>query len=162
MVLPAVAAAARGAASRGTATRAAASQERQKLRAEVDRVQRMRQQAAHRLQSEKSESRTRVVLSAYALALLAAGFKDLLDLAFIGSLPGLGTAITFCVVALIFMNLALFPGVTAGSRASFLLRSGLVLLGGFVVEGFLLGLNFFPGMIGTVSAIYYWEKRRGG
>lgn len=160
MVLPAAAAAARAAASRGAATRAAATEERRKLRSEVERVQRLRQQATNRLQSQESQPKKEVTFSTYALAFLAAGLKDLLDLAFIGSLPGIGTAVTLFAAILIFINLALFPNVTADSRATFLLRAGAVLLGGTIAEGFLFGLNFFPGMVGTVFAIYLWEKRR--
>jgi len=39
----------------------------------------------------------------YIIALIAALLKDALDLAFIGSLPGIGTVITICCSILIFL-----------------------------------------------------------
>lgn len=92
----------------------------------------------------------------YGLAIALALFKDLLDLAFIGSLPVIGTVITFCIsIAIGF--LLLFDGITLSQRqmARRMTRRFLVLIAGTMAEGLLFGLNFFP--IETfVVIIIYW------
>ena len=92
----------------------------------------------------------------YGTAFILAGLKDLLDLSFIGSLPGIGTAITFCISIAIGFVL-LFDGVSGFQKkvARRLARRYLVLIAGTMVEGFLFGLNFFPFEILTVAIIYW-------
>ncbi len=89
----------------------------------------------------------------YAAALGAAILKDLLDLVFIGSLPGLGTVITALCSIFIFMMMIL---VGAGGKKKavngLLKRSGLLMVG-TIVE-FVPGVDFFPAETVTVAAIY--------
>jgi hypothetical protein len=63
---------------------------------------------------EKTSASQTVTLSSYAPMLMAALFKDLSDLAFIGSIPGVGTVVTFCASILIFF-LALLRGSFRGN-----------------------------------------------
>ncbi len=92
----------------------------------------------------------------YGVAFMLAGLKDLLDLSFIGSLPVIGTAITFCISIAIGFIL-LFDGVSGFQRkiARRLTRRYLVLIVGTMIEGFLFGLNFFPFEMFTVVIIYW-------
>lgn len=93
----------------------------------------------------------------YMPALLIALMKDLLDLTFIGSLPGIGTVVTFCFSILIFFLLML-----AGSGQNYTLaKKGLLLLVGTVAEGILFGLNFLPIETMTVFLIYRGDKKAG-
>ncbi len=92
----------------------------------------------------------------YGTAFMLAGLKDLLDLSFIGSLPAIGTAITFCISIAIGFVL-LFDGVSGFQRkvARRMTRRFLVLIAGTMVEGFLFGLNFLPFEMITVGIIYW-------
>lgn len=92
----------------------------------------------------------------YGLAFALALLKDLLDLAFIGSLPAIGTVITFCVSIAIGFIL-LFDGITLSQRrmARRMVRRFLVLAAGTLAEGILFGLNFFP-IETLVVAIIFW------
>ncbi len=95
----------------------------------------------------------------YGLAFVLAGLKDLLDLSMIGSLPVIGTVITFCVSMAIGFVLLFDGGVSvAGKRrrvARRLTRKFLILIAGTMVEGFLFGLNFLPFEMITVGIIYW-------
>ncbi len=95
-----------------------------------------------------------VTLSSYAPMLMAALFKDLSDLAFIGSLPGIGTVVTFCASILIFF-LALLRGSFRG-RMKY--KKGMVLIVGTAVEAFGFGINFLPMETLTVLAMYLVDK----
>jgi len=92
----------------------------------------------------------------YGLAMALAFLKDLLDLAFIGSLPAVGTVITFCVSIAIGFVL-LFDGISMSQRrvARRLTKKFLILIAGTIVEGVLFGLNFFPFEMITVAIIYW-------
>ncbi|MFA6183884.1 MAG: hypothetical protein WC682_02150 [Parcubacteria group bacterium] len=92
----------------------------------------------------------------YGLAMALAFLKDLLDLAFIGSLPAIGTVITFCISIAIGFVL-LFDGVTMSKRkvARRLTKKFLILIAGTIVEGVLFGLNFLPFEMLTVGIIYW-------
>ncbi len=101
----------------------------------------------------------------YIVALAIAILKDLLDLAFITSLPGIGSILTLLFSGLIFiliflagiMGIILGKGKTKISSTMrflrFLKRFG-VFLGGTVTEE-LLGLNFFPFETVTVAIIMW-------
>jgi len=91
----------------------------------------------------------------YGMALALALFKDILDLA-IGFMPGLVTIITWCISMAIGLIL-MFDGVSRGRRmvARNLTKKFLVLIAGTIVEGFLIGLNFFPFEMMTVGIIYW-------
>lgn len=92
----------------------------------------------------------------YGIAFALALFKDLLDLAFIGSLPAIGTVITFCISMAIGFVL-LFDGVSNYKRKVVrnMMRRWLVLIGGTIAEGVLFGLNFMP-IETLVVGIIYW------
>jgi len=92
----------------------------------------------------------------YGIAFSLAALKDLLDLIGIGSLPAIGTVITFCVSIAIGFIL-LFDGVSGSQRkiARRMTRRYLVLIGGTIIESFLFGLNFFPFEVATVAIIYW-------
>ncbi len=100
-----------------------------------------------------------VSLIAYAGPLMIAGFKDLLDLVLIGSLPGVGTVLTLCLYLLIFMLFILSEHATARPKAVFLMQAGGALFFGTAVEGLMVGLNFLPIGLGLVFGIYLREKR---
>ncbi|MDX9913580.1 MAG: hypothetical protein RBS77_03310 [Candidatus Moranbacteria bacterium] len=94
----------------------------------------------------------------YGLAVSLALFKDILDLAFIGSLPAIGTVITFCISIAIGFIL-LLGGVSVSRRkvARRMTRRFLILIAGTLVEGIFFGLNFFPVETMTVLIIYWME-----
>lgn len=83
------------------------------------------------------------IIFAACLAIL----KDLLDYAGIGSLPGLGTVITF--IFMIAIAMLLFLAAPKDFKANIIM-----LLGGGGAEAFLFGLNFLPLLTATVLAIY--------
>ena len=100
-----------------------------------------------------------VSLLAYAGPLIIAGFKDLLDLVLVGSLPGVGTVLTLCLYLLIFMLFIFSEHATARPKAIFLMQAGGALFFGTAVEGLMVGLNFLPIGLGLVFGIYLREKR---
>lgn len=100
-----------------------------------------------------------VSLLAYVGPLIIAGLKDLLDLVLVGSLPGLGTVMTFCLYLLIFMLFILSEHATARSKVVFLMQAGGALFFGTAVEGLMVGLNFLPIGLGLIFGIYLREKR---
>ncbi len=101
----------------------------------------------------------------YGTAMILAGLKDLLDLPLIGSLPAIGTVITFCVsIAIAFI--LMFDGNYGLQRkvARRLTKRFLVLIAGTMIEGFLFGLNFFPFEMFTVFIIYWMalaDRKKG-
>lgn len=93
----------------------------------------------------------------YMPAFMVAFLKDILDFIGIGSLPAIGTVITFCFSLLIFFLLML-----AGSSQRYrLIKDGLLLLGGTMVEGLFFGLNLLPLETLTVWIIYRLNKNTG-
>lgn len=96
-----------------------------------------------------------VSIFSYMPALFVAALKDVLDFMLIGSLPGLGSVITFCFSLFIFFLLLM-----AGSGQKYsLTKKGIVLLIGTAAEGFLFGLNFLPLEVITVVIIYMKDKQ---
>ena len=101
----------------------------------------------------------------YGTAMILAGLKDLLDLSFVGSLPVIGTVITFCVsIAIAFI--LMFDSNYGLQRkvARRLTKRFLVLIAGTMIEGFLFGLNFFPFEMFTVFIIYWMalaDRKKG-
>ncbi|HBI17297.1 MAG: hypothetical protein UR60_C0012G0007 [Candidatus Moranbacteria bacterium GW2011_GWF2_34_56] len=95
-------------------------------------------------------------IAIYGVAFSLALFKDLLDLAFIGSLPAIGTIITICISMAIGFVL-LFDGISNSQRkvARRLTKKFLVLIAGTMAEGILFGLNFFPIETLTVFIIFW-------
>jgi hypothetical protein len=90
----------------------------------------------------------------YGLAFFAAVLKDILDFTGFGSLPLIGTVITFCVS--IFIGFMMLLSNILGSERSMFQRSlmrWLVLITGTLVE-LLFGLNFIPWETATVLFVY--------
>ncbi len=101
-----------------------------------------------------------VTLFSYAPMGIAGIFKDLIDWIGIGSIPGIGTVVTFCASILIF-----FLALQRGSfRGRMKYRKGMVLIVGTAVEAFGFGLNFLPLETLTVLAMYAVDKaeEKGG
>lgn len=90
---------------------------------------------------------------------LIALFKDLLDLAFIGSLPGIGTIITLCLSFLIWMLLTVFDRSSKGTRGNMQIARGLVVIFFGLVEAIGFGLNFLPIQTAMVFVLYVLAKR---
>lgn len=97
-------------------------------------------------------------LIGYAPIFTVALFKDLLDLIGIGSLPGIGTVITFAFGLLIFLLLMLVRANKKLLDSRFLLRMGVILIFGTAAEGFLFGLNFLPIETITIAIIYLMDR----
>jgi len=94
----------------------------------------------------------------YGLAMSLALFKDILDFAFIGSLPAIGTVVTFCV-SMAIGSILFFGGISASRRkvARKMTRRFLILIAGTLAEGVFFGLNFLPVETLTVLIIYWME-----
>lgn len=99
----------------------------------------------------------------YGPAFAVAFLKDLLDWVGIGSLPAIGTVITFCVS--ITIGFIFLMAGASGKRtvAKSTMRWLLTLVAGTGVEAFLFGLNFFPIETFTVLIAYIFvlQERRG-
>jgi hypothetical protein len=102
----------------------------------------------------QSEDVQQVSFSSYFPPFLVALLKDILDFTLIGSLPGLGSVVTFCFSILIFLLMMM-----SGSKSKYsLTKKGITLMIGTVAEGFLFGLNFLPIETITVLFIYRQDK----
>jgi hypothetical protein len=84
----------------------------------------------------------------FAIAMIVAVLKDLLDYVGIGSLPAIGTVVTLCASILIGFIILLAGGGGKKQMAKYL-----ILIAGTLIE-MLFGLNFIPGETGMVIAIY--------
>lgn len=110
-------------------------------------------------QTELEEvKRNKATIFSYAAPFAAALLKDLLDLGMIGSLPGIGTIITLCFSILIFLLIHLSRTESRLMGSRFILRAGLTMIFGTVVEGFAFGLNFVPIETMCVFLIYIMDK----
>lgn len=83
--------------------------------------------------------------------------KDLLDLVGLGSLPGIGTVVTFCFGFLIWMLMTLFD--RSGGKSNTKMARSLVLLFASLVEALGFGLNFLPIETLTIVALYIMARR---
>lgn len=100
----------------------------------------------------------------YFAAFGAAILKDLSDLVLIGSLPGLGTAITIMCSIFIFMMMALVGAGEKRKLVNGLLKRGGILLTGTIIE-FIPGLSFIPIETVTIVIIYFQvlsERKHAG
>lgn len=97
-------------------------------------------------------------LIGYSPIFSVALFKDMLDLALVGSFPGVGTLVTFCFSLLIFVMLLLTRSNKKLIDSRFLLRWVVTLILGSMVEGFIFGLNFLPIETITILVIYLMDK----
>jgi hypothetical protein len=97
----------------------------------------------------------------YAGLACLAFLKDLLDLALVGSLPGIGSVVTLCFSFLIWILMFVFD--RSGGRSNNKTARSLTLLGFSMVESFGFGLNFLPIQTATVIVLYVmtrsaWKK----
>ena len=90
----------------------------------------------------------------YFLTLLAALLKDILDWIGIGSLPVIGSVVTFCFSILIFFMMLIAGSSGKMKMASKMVRRYLVLAGGAIME-LLFGINFLPILTCTVLVIWF-------
>lgn len=95
----------------------------------------------------------------YGPIFLLAALKDLLDLGFIGSLPGPGWVITLCFNLLMFLLLLLIRANSKLVDSRFLLRRVvpwfLVVTG---VEAFLFGVNMLPVETCSMVVLYLMDR----
>jgi Flp pilus assembly protein TadB len=132
-------------------------EEREAQRQEEAQMRMMRLKSEQEAKARAEEEMSTVSLSAYAPALIIAGFKDLLDLVGVGSLPAIGTLVTFLVGILILFTLYLGKNVSSRPKGVFLIQTAPLFFGGVLVEGLLFGLNFLPFTVALVVAIYRRE-----
>ena len=105
-------------------------------------------------QMQKEEVKAIRYLPAGAVATL----KDLSDWVLIGSIPVIGTLISLFCSVLIFI-LSLTAKKNSGLEdMGFIIRRLLIVAVGFLIEGFVFGVNFFPFEIATVFIIYLMDK----
>lgn len=90
---------------------------------------------------------------------MVALLKDMLDLVGVGSLPGIGTVVTFCFSFLIWMLLTLFDRSSRGVGSNIQMARGLVVLGFGLVEAVGFGLNFLPIETTMVIVLYQLAKK---
>lgn len=148
MVLPVVAAGARAGASK-TSPYA--------KRNALIRARRVFRQAKTKTEFTGEKPSKFLYLAVGLIALL----KDLLDLVFIGSFPGIAVVVTFFFSFLIWILLLLFD--RSGGRQNRLIIRGLVVIFFGLVEALAFGLNFLPIETLTVVVLYSlarsaWKK----
>lgn len=106
-------------------------------------------------QAEKEKPNLLRFMPAFAVA----SFKDfILDFSLIGTLPVIGTVVTFFCSLLIFFLLLLTKANGGILEMRFVLRRLLIVLVGFLIEGFIFGVNFFPFEVATVAIIYFMDR----
>lgn len=86
----------------------------------------------------------------FGIALCFAILKDVVDLVGLGSLPVIGTVITFFASAIIFFSLLLAGG--GGKKKKWAKKYGIIIVG--TLLEFLFGLNFLPVETCVVIAVY--------
>lgn len=89
------------------------------------------------------------------LAMIAL-LKDLLDLALVGSLPGLGTVVTALFGFVMWMLMTLFD--RSGGKSNNKIARSLVLLFASLVEALGFGLNFLPIQTLIVAVLYMMAR----
>lgn len=102
--------------------------------------------------------RERATLFSYSPVFMLALLKDLLDLVGIGSLPVIGTIVTFCISILIFLLFFLIKANSKLLDTRFFMRMGVTLLLGSAIEGFAFGLNFLPIETITMFIIFFMDR----
>ncbi|EKD58867.1 MAG: hypothetical protein ACD_56C00037G0012 [uncultured bacterium] len=90
----------------------------------------------------------------FVAAIGASMLKDLSDLVFIGSLPGVGTVITIMCSIFIFMMMLLVGGGGKKKVANGLVKKGGIILAG-TLAGFMPGINFIPEATATALVVYF-------
>jgi cation transport ATPase len=125
---------------------------RRAKRAAVNQALREKENELHQTKKE------RATWFSYSSVFLLALLKDSLDLAGIGSLPGVGTIVTICFSILIFLLFFLIKSNSKLLDSRFFIRMGVGMLLGSMVEGFAFGLNFLPLETLTVGIIFFMDR----
>lgn len=178
MVLPVIAVAARGvaaAAGRAGVSRGAAAGASQKAASggntgKMSALQRARQARRDVRGGKAKDKHGRTAANAkftgekpsvllYLGVSMIALLKDLLDLVGIGSLPGIGTVVTFCFTFLIWILLAIFDRSSQNTKSNIQLIRGLVVIAFGLVEAIGFGLNFMPIETAMVIVLYQLARR---
>ncbi len=89
------------------------------------------------------------------IAIIIALFKDTLDLAFIGSLPGIGTIITLLFSILIITLLMIHSAGAHHRRARKIIARSGIMAAASVIEALGFGINFFPIETLTIIVMFY-------
>ena len=90
----------------------------------------------------------------FTIAVMAAMLKDVSDLTMIGSLPGIGTALTLCATITIGLFTIMIGGGNAQKKVKGMMTGSTKKLGTLILGSlceFLFGLNFLP--IETLTAV---------
>lgn len=87
--------------------------------------------------------------------------KDLLDFVGLGSLPGIGFVVTFCLTFLIWILLTLFDTSSSSwkTRSNIRLARGLTVIFFGLIEAVGFGLNFLPIETVMVIVLYHLAKK---
>jgi len=91
----------------------------------------------------------------FVVAFGAAILKDVLDLAVIGALPGIGTVLSIMAGITIFFMMLLSGNNGKRKAVGGMMKQGLALVMGTLFEAIGFGLNFFPMQTATVFVIYF-------
>lgn len=124
----------------------------------------MRHQKIRRTDIKKAEEeaeeaeRNKPSLLAYTPALVLAIIKDLLDWVLIGSLPVIGTIVTFMFAVPIFICLMLVKANGSVADSRFVIRRLVIFLCGLAIESFIFGLNFLPIETITIAVIFLMDR----
>lgn len=127
------------------------------------RVQRLRLARAQAVLTAEAEAhdqieQEKVEIGPYLPAGAVGVLKDLLDFILLGSLPVVGTVVTFFASVIIFILTIFAKKNSSVEDMGFIIKRLLIVLVGFVVEGFVFGVNFFPFETVTVLVIYLMDK----
>lgn len=126
----------------------------------VNRIRNARAQVLLASQEEsynqiENEEKNKPSKLRYAPAGAVAIFKDVLDFIAIGSIPVVGTVVTFICSVLIFFLLILAKKNNSIQDMRFIIRRLLIVVAGFLIEGIAFGINFLP-IETLVVVIIYW------
>lgn len=135
-----------------------ASEEGPALGAHVERIERLREHAQKARAEAETTEHEKPDFFRYLPAGCSAAFKDLLDFALIGSLPGIGTIVTACSDILTFLLLMFTKRNSSPFTIRWFLRRLLLSIAAFLFEAFLPGLNFLPMEVFMVMAVYLLDK----
>lgn len=124
----------------------------------------MRRQKIRRTDVKKAEEeaeeaeRNKPGLLVYMPAFVLAIIKDLLDWVLIGSLPVIGTIVTFMFAVPIFICLMLVKSNGSVADSRFVIRRLVIFLCGLAIESFIFGLNFLPIETITIAIIFLMDR----
>lgn len=138
--------------------------ELQKAQTRANRLRFLRAQTILAPQAEseyqvEAKKKEKPSLLRYSPAFAIAMLKDGLDYILIGSIPVIGTIVSFICAALLFLALIFAKKTGSLSDIKFVVKRFLIVLVVFAIEGFAFGVNFFPFEIVAVIIVYFMDKR---